>query len=32
MVILKEEMQNAAVLSIPMEVDVNIGTNWYEAK
>ncbi len=32
MAILKEEMQNAAALSIPLEVDVNIGTNWYEAK
>lgn len=32
MAILKEEMQNAAILSIPLEVDVNIGSNWYEAK
>ncbi len=32
MEILKEEMQNAATLSIPLEVDVNIGNNWYEAK
>lgn len=30
--ILKEEMQNAAALSIPLDVDVNMGTNWYEAK
>lgn len=30
--ILKEEMQNAATLSIPLDVDVNIGCNWYEAK
>lgn len=30
--ILQEEMQNAAVLSVPLEVDVNSGKNWYEAK
>ncbi len=30
--ILKEEMQNAAALSIPLDVDVNIGRDWYEAK
>lgn len=30
--ILKEEMQNAAVLSVPLKVDVNVGENWYAAK
>ncbi len=30
--ILTDEMQNAAVLSVPLKVDVHIGKNWYEAK
>lgn len=30
--ILKEEMQNAARLTVPLKVDVNIGENWYTAK
>lgn len=30
--ILKEEMHRAADLSIPLEIDVNTGLNWYEAK
>lgn len=30
--ILKEEMMNAASLRVPLAVDMNIGTNWYEAK
>ncbi len=30
--ILKEEMQHAAALSVPLDVDVNSGDNWYEAK
>lgn len=30
--ILKEEMYNAAKLEVPLEIDVNIGTNWYEVK
>ena len=30
--ILKEEMENAIHLSVPMEADVNMGVNWYEAK
>ncbi len=30
--ILVEEMQHAANLSIPMEVDVNEGKSWYDAK
>ncbi|WMJ88412.1 DNA polymerase I [Anaerocolumna sp. MB42-C2] len=30
--ILKEEMQKAADMSIPLEVEVKTGTNWYEAK
>ncbi len=31
-VILEEEMQNAAKLSIHLEVDMHSGENWYEAK
>ena len=31
-VILKEEMENAVKLSVPMTVDVNKGQSWYEAK
>ncbi len=30
--ILKDEMQKAADMSVPMEVDVKTGMNWYEAK
>ena len=30
-VILKEEMQNAADLSVPLEVDANTGSTWYDA-
>lgn len=30
--IMKEEMQQAAHLSVPLEVSVTKGTNWYEAK
>ena len=30
--ILHEEMGNAANLRVPLEVDVNIGMNWYESK
>lgn len=30
--ILKEEMQNAANMSVPLVVEVKSGTNWYEAK
>ena len=30
--IMKEEMQQAARLSVPLEVSVTKGTNWYEAK
>ncbi|MDF2590073.1 MAG: polA [Anaerocolumna sp.] len=30
--ILKEEMQHAANMSVPLEIDVNTGINWYEAK
>ncbi|SHO49811.1 DNA polymerase I [Anaerocolumna xylanovorans] len=30
--LLKEEMQNAAELLVTLEVDVNEGPNWYEAK
>lgn len=30
--ILSDEMHKAAILSVPLEVDVNMGSNWYEAK
>ncbi len=30
--ILKEEMENAVVLSVPFTVDVGCGTTWYDAK
>ena len=30
--LLVEEMKKAAELSVPLEVDVKTGTNWYEAK
>ncbi len=30
--ILKEEMASAASLSVPLEVDMHIGQNWYELK
>ncbi len=30
--LLKEEMEQAAQLSVPLDVDVHSGTNWYEAK
>ncbi len=30
--ILKEEMEQAAKLSVPLEIDMHTGTNWYEAK
>ena len=30
--ILKEEMESAAALSVPLTVDVNIGKSWYDAK
>ena len=31
-VILKEEMEHAADLSVPLSVDVSEGENWYDAK
>ena len=30
--LLKEEMEQAAALSVPLDVDVHTGLNWYEAK
>ncbi|MEY8763536.1 MULTISPECIES: DNA polymerase I [Clostridium] len=30
--IVKEEMENVLDLKVPLEVDINIGDNWYEAK
>ncbi len=30
--IVKEEMENAVELKVPLKVDVNYGHNWYEAK
>jgi DNA polymerase-1 len=30
--ILHEEMSHAADLKVPLEIDVNTGTDWYEAK
>ena len=30
--IIKKEMMGAASLAIPLEIDMNIGKNWYEAK
>ena len=30
--ILKEEMEHAASLDVPLEIDMHTGDNWYEAK
>ena len=30
--ILKEEMEQAVSLDVPLEVDMHTGENWYEAK
>ena len=30
--LLKEEMENAVTLSVPMTVETSVGSNWYEAK
>ncbi len=31
-VILAEEMQQAADLAVTLEVDMNVGSDWYESK
>lgn len=31
-VIMKEEMEKAATLEVPLKVDIQVGKNWYEAK
>ena len=31
-VILKDEMEHAASLEVPLEIDMHTGDNWYEAK
>ncbi len=30
--ILREEMDGAAKLSVPLEIDMNVGTSWFETK
>lgn len=30
--VLREEMERAAVLAVPLEIDMHTGNNWYEAK
>ncbi|MDR2166279.1 MAG: DNA polymerase I [Clostridiales bacterium] len=30
--ILLDEMQNAVQMSVPLDIDINIGANWYDAK
>ena len=30
--ILKEEMENAVQYSVPLDVDIHVGNNWFEAK
>ena len=30
--ILHEEMEQAATLSVPMDIDVHVADNWYDAK
>ena len=30
--IVKNIMENTYKLNVPLKVDINIGTNWYEAK
>lgn len=30
--ILKDEMEHAASLEVPLEIDMHTGDNWYEAK
>ena len=30
--IVKDKMENAFKLKVPLEVDIQVGNNWYEAK
>jgi DNA polymerase-1 len=30
--IVEESMKNAASLRVPLDIEMNIGKNWYEAK
>ena len=30
--ILRDEMEHAAALDVPLEIDMHTGDNWYEAK
>jgi DNA polymerase-1 len=30
--LVKEEMEGVVELSVPLDVDINIGKTWYEAK
>ena len=30
--IVRKEMENVYKLSVPLKVDINYGTNWYDAK
>jgi DNA polymerase-1 len=30
--LVREQMENAVSLSVPLKVDVNVGKSWYEAK
>ena len=32
MILVKEQMENAMELAVPLVVDIGIGSNWYDAK